>query len=91
MTPWTLARQAPLSRESSRQEYWSLFSRGLPDPGIELGSAVLQADSLPSEPLGEPVFKVEFLPFGKQSAGLVKRVLLVLCSMKSSNVSSKCS
>ena len=91
MTPWTLARQAPLSRESSRQEYWSLFSRGLLDPGIELGSAVLQAESLPSEALGEPVFKVEFLPFGKQSAGLVKRVLLVLCSMKSSNVSSKCS
>ena len=39
VTPWTVARQAPLSMEFSRQEYWSglLFpSPGdLPDPGIE--------------------------------------------------------
>ena len=28
MTPWTVARQAPLSMEFSRQEYWS----GLPFP-----------------------------------------------------------
>ena len=26
----------------------------LPDPGIELGSSALQADSLPSEPPGKP-------------------------------------
>ena len=54
MTPWTVARQAPLSMEFSRQEYWSgnaLPSPGdLPDPGIEPGSPVLQADSLPSKP-----------------------------------------
>ena len=31
-----------------------LFSRNLPDPGIELGSAPLQTDSLPAEPLGKP-------------------------------------
>ena len=39
VTPWTVAHQAPLSMEFSRQEYWSglLFpSPGdLPDPGIE--------------------------------------------------------
>ena len=53
-----VAPQAPLSMEFSRQEYWS----GLPfpspgdppDPGIEPGSPALQADSLPSEPLGSP-------------------------------------
>ena len=28
MTPWTVARQAPLSMEFSRQKYWS----GLPFP-----------------------------------------------------------
>ena len=43
--------------EFFRQEYWSglLFpSPGdLPDPGIELGSPLLQADSLPSEPPGK--------------------------------------
>ena len=48
-TPWTVAHQAPLSMEFSRQEYWSgLFpSPGdLPNPGIETKSPVLQADSL---------------------------------------------
>ena len=37
-----------------RQEYWSGLPfpspRDLPNPGIEPGSPVLQADSLPSEP-----------------------------------------
>ena len=55
--PWTVAHQAPLSMGFSIQEYWS----GLPfpplgdlaDPGIETGSPALQADSLPSEPLGK--------------------------------------
>ena len=57
-TPWTIACQAPLSMEFSRQEYWS----GLPypspgdllDSGIEPGSPALQVDSLPSEPPGKP-------------------------------------
>ena len=57
-TPWTLAPQAPLSMGFSRQEYWSRSpcpSPGdLPDPGMELGSPALQADSLPSEPQGSP-------------------------------------
>ena len=56
MTPWTVAHQAPLSMEFSRQEYWSglLFpSPGdLPNPGIEPRSPTLQADALPSEPSG---------------------------------------
>ena len=37
-TPWTAARQAPLSMEFPRQEYWSrlpLCARNLPNPGIE--------------------------------------------------------
>ena len=37
--PWTVARQAPLSMGFSRHEYWSgllfVFSRDLPDPGME--------------------------------------------------------
>ena len=48
-TPWTVAHQAPLSVEFSRQEYWSGLpfpSTGdLPDPGIEPRSPALQADS----------------------------------------------
>ena len=57
-TPWTVAHQAPLSMEFSRQEYWSglLFPspEDLPDPGIEPRSPKLQADALPSEPPGKP-------------------------------------
>ena len=48
-TPWTVARQAPLSMGFSRQEYWS----GLPFPppgdlpnlGMESRSPALQADA----------------------------------------------
>ena len=50
VTPWTVARQVPLSMGFSRQEHWSglLFpSPGdLPDPGIKPRSPALQADSL---------------------------------------------
>ena len=57
VTPWTVARQAPLSMGFSRQKYWC----GLPFPspgdlsnsGIESGSPELQADALTSEPPGK--------------------------------------
>ena len=56
VTLWTVAHQATLSMGFSRQECWS----GLPfpspgdlsRPGVEVGPPTLQADSLPSEPLG---------------------------------------
>ena len=45
--PWTVARQAPLSRGFSRQEYWSGSPfpppGALPDPGIEPMSTVSPA------------------------------------------------
>ena len=57
-TPWTVAYQAPLSMEFSRQEYWSGLpypSPGdLPDPGIKPMSPALQADAIPSEPPWKP-------------------------------------
>ena len=53
-TPWTIACQAPLSIDFSRQDYWSGLpfpSPGdLPDPGIKHTSPALQVDSLQSEP-----------------------------------------
>ena len=53
-----LGREAPLSVGFPRQEYWSGLpfpSPGdVPDPGIEPGSLVLQADALLSEPPGKP-------------------------------------
>ena len=57
-TPWTVARQAPLSMGFSRQEYWSGLpfpSPGdLPNPGIEPRSPTLEADALTSESPGKP-------------------------------------
>ena len=56
MTPWTVAGQAPLSMEFSRQEHWSGFpfpSPGnLSDPGIKPRgpTSAQMADYLPSEP-----------------------------------------
>ena len=52
-TPWTVAHQAPLSMGFSRQEYRGGMPfpspRDRPDPGIELRSPALQANSLPTE------------------------------------------
>ena len=56
-TPWTVANQAPLSMEFSRQEY----CKGLPcsspghllNPGIEPGSPALLTNSSPCEPPGK--------------------------------------
>ena len=43
-----------------RQEYWSAlpfpFPGVLPNPGIKCESPILQADSLPSEPAGKPLW-----------------------------------
>ena len=57
-TPWTVAHQAPLSTEFSRQKCRSGLS--FPSPGdlsylgIKPQSPELQADSLPSELPGKP-------------------------------------
>ena len=61
MTPWTVARQAPLSVGFPRQEYWSglpcRLPGDLPNPGIKPRSPALHVDSLPSEPPGKPNLK----------------------------------
>ena len=58
VTPRTVAHQAPLTMEFSRQEYLSGLSfpspGDLPDPGIQPRSPALQAHSFPSELSGEP-------------------------------------
>ena len=61
VTLWTIAHQAPLSMEFSRQEYWSGLScpppGDLPHPGMESTSLMLllwQAGSLPLVPPGKP-------------------------------------
>ena len=56
-TPWIVSWQAPLSKEFSSQEYWIGLPcpppGDLPNPGIQLGSPELQANSLPTELSGK--------------------------------------
>jgi len=57
---WTIAHQFPLFMGFSRQEHWSGLPFPLPgdppNPGMEPGSPALQADSLLTEPSGEPIY-----------------------------------
>ena len=60
VTPWTVARQAPLSMEFSRQEHWSGLSfptlGDLPHPGIKPASPALSGRFFTTEPPGKPEF-----------------------------------
>ena len=63
VTPWTVAHEAPLSMEFSRQEYWSGLPlqiptpETLPDPGIKcvsLTSPALATGLFTAETPGKP-------------------------------------
>ena len=70
-TPWSVARQAALSMEFSRQEYWSglpvSFLGDLPDPGINPRCPALPLDSLPPEPPGKQLCHCNQLLFNLPS------------------------
>ena len=73
VTPQTIALQAPLSMEFSRQEYWSglpcPLPGDLPNPGIESRSPTLLVDSLLPEPPGKPInIRVGIYPFSRVSS-----------------------
>ena len=84
---WTVACQAPLSMEFSRQEYWSGLPcptpGNLPDPGIEprfLISSVLAGGLFTTEPPGKSL--VIFTPAQySASSALVPQVCDVYCFM----------
>ena len=61
-TPWTAARQAPLSIGFPRQEYWSelpfLSPGDLPDPGVKPESPALAGDSLPLSHQESPIVEI---------------------------------
>ena len=63
--PWTIAGPAPPPMQFSRQGYWSRLpcpSPGyLSGSGMEPGSPMFRADSLPSEPPGKPWYMFKSL------------------------------
>ena len=65
-TPWTVARQVPLSVGFSRQEYWNGLSLPSPgdllDSGIKLMSPAWQVDALSLCDLESPL-EMKFLAF----------------------------
>ena len=73
-TPWTLAHQAPVSIEFSRQEYWSglpfTTPRDLPDPRIEPASPAWQVDSLPLSYLESPFLGTRDIPMKEKKKDL---------------------
>ena len=72
--PWTVAHQAPLSMEISRQEYWSGLTfptpGDLPNHGLNPQLLHCQVDSLPLVPPGKP----------SQKKVLVAQSCLTLCN-----------
>ena len=58
VAPWTVAHQAPLAMEFSRQEYWGgapfPCPGDLPDPGIESMSLALAGRFLTTKPPRKP-------------------------------------
>jgi len=81
VTPWTIAHKAPLFLGFTWQKYWSGLpfpSPGdLPDPRIKPESPVLQINSLPSKPPGEPALIHSSIQLRKQkylSHGLVTQI-----------------
>ena len=67
MSPWTVAHQAPLSMEFSRQEYWSglpfLTAGDLPDTWIEPVSPSLAGGFFTSELPGNPSVSIFIVLF----------------------------
>ena len=61
-TLWTIARQAPLSMEFARQEYWSELSfpspGDLPIPGAEPASPAVAGRFFNTEPPGKAITKM---------------------------------
>ena len=63
LPPWTVAHQAPLPMEFSRQEYWHGLPfpspRDLPKPGIEPRSPALRVMTIYRRGLlGQPILKI---------------------------------
>ena len=75
--PWTVARQAPLSMEFSRQEYWSGLSfpslGDVPDPGIKPTSPALAGGFFTTEPQEKPWYTLNIHTFISVKVGGLKK------------------
>ena len=80
-TPWNLARQAHLSMEFSRQEYWSRLPfptpGDLPNPVIQSVALPWQADSLPLCHLGSQGLHKTGTYLWSESVALKRRGLVL--------------
>ena len=79
--PWSVARQAPLSMEFSRQAYWSglPFStpRDLPYPGIKLTSLALTSRFFTTVPPGKPTSPLGWIKL--ESRWLYQEIFILFC------------
>ena len=69
-TPWTVAHQAPLSTEFSRQEFWSALPFllwGVPNPGTEPVSPASVGGFLNTESPGKPLLSSRWSLLGSKS------------------------
>ena len=68
VTPWTVARQAPLSVGFPRQEYWSGLPfpppGDFPNPGIDSTSPALAGGFFTAEPPGKPPLTISLFHEG---------------------------
>ena len=82
VTPWTVALQAPLSTEFSKQEFWS----GFPNSGIELIAPALKSGFFTTEPAGRSTLKYRHYldyVFLRVSVGtyVILKYLSILCQL----------
>ena len=90
VTPWTVARQAPLFMGFPGQEYWSglpLPSAGnVPNPRMEVVSLVLQMDSLLLSHQGSPSCPLPSFKRIHKSLSLQMQLLYVIFGLKKKKV-----
>ena len=80
MTPWTVARQAPLSMGFSRQEYWSGLP--FPTPGDLSHPEIIKPLTFESPALADGLFTTA--PPGKQGDGQAVKAIVWTNSEKGS-------
>ena len=89
VTQWTVALQAPLSMDFSRQEYWSglpfPIPGGLSNPGIELVFSAWQAERIPSEPSGSPQIRSDSIKTSMRMINIKFRVKITFGERKKGN------